>query len=306
MHLVSVIVPIYKVERYLARCVDSILNQTYRKLEVILVNDGSPDNCGKICDEYAEKDLRIKVVHKENGGLSSARNAGLEIATGNYIAFVDSDDFISPLMLKIMVDKLEENSADLCICGFQHADENGTFLPQSTEGVITDGVMDRKAAFERLDGHYVVAWNKLYKKELFADLRFAEGRIHEDEFIMHYIFDKCKTIVTVSDMFYFYVQQSGSIMNSSYSIKRLDGARAALDRYLFFKNKGEKKFAERALKRAYGVLVTCLQRLSYWDNREEIDPLFLKIYKDLGFSLRRIKLILIMFRVRMKGFLTSR
>lgn len=305
MHLVSVIVPIYRVEKYMRRCIDSILVQTYKDLEVILIDDGSPDDCGKICDEYAKKDARIKVIHKENGGLSSARNVGLDVATGEYISFVDGDDFISPIMIQTMVEKLEENSAELCICGFQYTDEDGNFLQKSTKAIIQDGVMSREIAISKLNGYYVIACNKLYKKQLFSHLRFKEGKIHEDEFIMHYIFDRCKTIVTLSERFYFYVQQPRSIMNSAFSVKRLDGAWALYDRYLFFKSKGEKRFAKKAAWQANGVLMVCLSNLPYKENKKAIDPIFWKIYKAMGFNLRKIKLILVVIRVRMRDLFAS-
>ncbi len=305
MSLISIIVPIYKTEKYLPRCIESILAQTYKNIELILVDDGSPDDSGKICDDYAKKDVRIRVVHKENGGLSSARNAGLDVATGDLISFIDSDDFVSSVMIQTMLEKLQAEQADLCICGFQYTDENGTFLPQSTEGVITDGVMDRKTAFERLDGHYVIACNKLYKRELFADLRFAVGRIHEDEFIMHRVFGKCNSIVTVSDRLYFYVQQPGSIMNASFTIRRLDGARALYDRYLFFRERGENELARKALKKSYILLMTCLQRLPYRENKKEYKDIVKQVYRALGHDLRKIKMILWILRKQVKELLGS-
>ena len=305
MSLISIIVPIYKTEKYLPRCIESILAQTYKNIELILVDDGSPDDSGKICDDYAKKDARIKVVHKENGGLSSARNAGLDVATGDLISFVDSDDFVSSAMMQTMLEKLQAEQADLCICGFQYTDESGAFLSQNTEGVITDGVMDRKAAFERLDGHYVIVWNKLYKIELFADLRFAVGRIHEDEFIMHHVFGKCNRIVTVSDRLYFYVQQPGSIMNASFNIRRLDGARALYDRYLFFKERGENELARNSLQKSYGLLMTCLQRLPYRENKQEYKDIVKQVYRALGYDLRKIKMILWILRKQVKELLGS-
>ena len=185
--LVSVIVPIYKVEPYLKKCVDSIRNQTYKNLEIILVDDGSPDECPKMCDDFAKEDNRIKVIHRKNGGLSAARNSGLEIATGKYIGFVDSDDYIHSKMYEILVGRLEEKSADLAVCRVQDVFEIGEEEALSTEEKVE--TMTNVEALKSIYGNWgtdmVVAWNKLYKRELFEELRYNEGKVHEDEFMIH-------------------------------------------------------------------------------------------------------------------------
>ena len=236
--LISVIVPVYKVEKYLKKCVDSIISQTYKNLEIILVDDGSPDNCPKLCDEYAKADKRIKVVHKDNGGLSSARNAGIMVASGELIGFVDSDDYINKNMYKDMYELLMKNNADLCICNYEYIYEDGSSFPTNTPSPIKDEVMSRKQALHKLTDpagwYYITAVNKLYKKEILTEDIFPEGKIHEDEFSIHYIMGKCKKVVTTSKTYYHYIQRDGSIMNRRNLATELDKIEAIMDRYRYF------------------------------------------------------------------------
>ncbi len=174
--LISVIVPIYKVEKYLTKCIDSIIVQSYKNLEIILVNDGSPDNCSQICDEYEKKDMRIKVIHKENGGLSSARNAGLDIANGEYIGFVDSDDSIHEDMYKVLYNNLVENNADISQCSIVLDDSEHTIEKQKT--TIYSGVNFFKATVEHKLS--MTVWNNLYKAKIWSETRFLDGYYYED------------------------------------------------------------------------------------------------------------------------------
>ena len=221
---ISVIVPIYKVEKYLRKCVDSIINQTYKNLEIILVDDGSPDNCPAICDEYAKKDNRIKVIHKPNGGLSDARNAGLDIATGEYIAFVDSDDYIDLTMYEKLYNAIKQNNCDLAICGFRQVDENDKPLNNgwSKKFVIYEKDHSLDALFTTNIGGIVVAWNKLYKKHIFDIIRYPKGLIHEDEYIIYDVIVKCNGIVIIEDQLYNYVQRANSIIGSKPTKKVFD------------------------------------------------------------------------------------
>lgn len=209
--LISVIIPVYKVEEYLDRCVESIQKQTYQNLEIILVDDGSPDNCGKMCDEYEKKDPRIKVIHKENGGLSDARNAGIEIATGEYIAFVDSDDFVSNDYIEYMYQMLIENNAKLAISGIMNVWKD-TLI---TEGVHTNTqVLTPKETFENLlfaKGIEVSAYGKLYHKSLWKENRFPKGKVYEDTAIMYKIIEEAKQIVYGDKKCYYYIARVGSI-----------------------------------------------------------------------------------------------
>lgn len=257
---ISVIIPVYKVECYLKRCVESVRNQTYRNLEIILVDDGSPDSCPQLCDEMAGQDERIKVIHKENGGLSSARNAGIRAASGKYIGFVDSDDYILPEMYEKMYRTMQEDGSDLCVCGFQYVDEDGTSIGECKGSKKERELLTREQAYERFNPDkfqhvcYVTAWSKLYIKECFTDILFPEGRIHEDEFIAHHIFEKCKTVSVVRTALYMYVQRDGSIVNSRFSIRRLDGIFAFIDRCAFFRERNQKELAEIWLNNAYRYL----------------------------------------------------
>ena len=227
--LVSVIVPVYKVEQYLQECVDSILAQTYRNLEILLIDDGSPDHCGAICDQYALTDPRIKVIHQTNGGLSAARNAGLDIASGDLITFVDSDDFIAENMIETMVRRLSEAQADLVICdiAYCHNREDiwfgGVSLPDRTF-TLAEFVQEDQPT------QYIVAWNKLYRRFLFDNVRYPVGYIHEDKAVIHHILGQCKTIAAISQALYFYRQTPGSIMNAPVTIKRSDRLSALADR----------------------------------------------------------------------------
>lgn len=264
--LISIIVPIYKVEEYLDRCVESIVNQTYENLEIILVDDGSPDRCGSMCDEWAEKDSRIKVIHKKNGGLSDARNAGLDIAAGAYIAFVDSDDWIHSNYIKILYTSLIENNADVSACDIDIVDDNSDITIINEQ--LTTKVFDNLSAMQSLVQGAEFAsnvWNKLYSVELLKNERFIVGKYHEDEFFSYRIISKINTAVFNNAKLYYYYQRSGSIMNS-FSIKHLDMLEAYIERINFL----EKNYSELALtdkKNFYISLVNnCCNALKYKNN----------------------------------------
>ena len=230
MVLISVIVPIYKVEKYLDCCIQSIVNQTYRNLEIILVEDGSPDGCADICDMWAEKDSRIKVIHKENGGLSEARNVGLKISTGEYISFVDSDDRIEPDFLKQLYGGITAYNADVAECAVSYVDENGHFLRHRNAAQIPE--MGKLEALRRLvleEGIYQTVWNKLYSRKAIEGIFFEVGKFHEDEFWTYRVFDKIEKLTVVQEFLYNYLQRSSSIIGAGYNIRRLDGLEA---RYL--------------------------------------------------------------------------
>ena len=232
--LISVIVPIYEVEKYIHKCVDSILQQIYADLEIILVDDGSTDSCPQICDEYARIDSRIQVIHKKNGGLSSARNAGLDVASGEYIAFVDGDDYIHPEMLENLYYALEDTGADMSACNLRYVDEAERPLEEYPDHVIRKETIDVDGIFHRsLEAYgyyYIVVWNKLYKKYLWDSYRFQEGKIHEDEFAFHNIVRQCGKIACIPDVGYYYVQHEGSIMAGESVEGKMDGAEAFLER----------------------------------------------------------------------------
>lgn len=219
--MISIIVPVYDVEKYINRCLESIVAQTYKELEIILVDDGSPDNCPAICDQWAERDERIKVIHKENGGLSSARNTALDIAKGEYLYFVDSDDYIVSDLCERILLCFEHYDADIVTFDSYVVDEKAEILG-STE-TISDGLLSRKDALLLLMKGYInnYAWNKMYKRKVFEGVRFPEGRVWEDVATTYKLFLNSKSIYCCADKFYYYVQRSGSIIHSL-NIKTLE------------------------------------------------------------------------------------
>ena len=234
--LISVIVPVFKVEQYLDRCVESIVNQTYKNLEIILVDDGSPDNCPQMCDAWAEKDNRIKVIHKPNGGLSDARNAGMAVAVGELMGFVDSDDYISEDMYQCLYEDMVKADSDISACGVEMVwADNGnvqSLTPKGNRVLNNDEAM--RATLEETFIKQPV-WYKLYKTELIKDISFPVGKCHEDVFWTYKAIAKANKVSTFGKTCYFYVQRGGSIMGDSYSVKRLDGIEAAEQRCIFLK-----------------------------------------------------------------------
>lgn len=217
--LISVIVPIYKVEKYLNQCIDSILKQSYSNLEIILVDDGSPDKCGKICDEYAKRDNRIKVIHKENRGLSDARNCGLRVANGEYIIFVDSDDYIDVNMCKVLLNNIINDNTDIVICNFCYFnDTNKTkniFNKCLNNGVFYSiDVIKKYFLYTPIE--LIVSWNKIYKRELFIEGEsfFPINRLHEDWATSYRLYFKADKISIVNDILYYYRKRNGSIANN--------------------------------------------------------------------------------------------
>lgn len=268
---VSVIVPIYMVEPYLKRAVDSIRNQTYQNLEIILVDDGSKDQCGGICDDYAKADNRIVVIHKENGGLSDARNAGLDIARGEYIMFVDSDDYIASDCVETLLGCLKEHDADVSMCSYAVTDStefdesifaagrnNEKEKKQSKEWKIktdnhkSDGheydgsveICDRRKLLSNLYDanhrdatYFIVSWNKIYKASLWDGIRFPKGKIHEDEATTYKIYDRARKGVYLHRPLYGYFTAPDSITRARFNIKRLQWMDALDDRIAYFENK---------------------------------------------------------------------
>jgi glycosyltransferase involved in cell wall biosynthesis len=218
--LVSIIVPIYKVEPYLRRCLDSIVNQTYTNLEIILVDDGSPDKCPQICDEYAANDNRIIVIHKENGGLSDARNTGLDVCKGEYIYFIDGDDFIDLETIDLLVSQSLEANADITIAGyssFEQPSKHSSPLKKSPFREISfDEAMQMQVFGHPKFTQIVVAWNKLIQREIATKYRFPKGKICEDNYTTYkYFFDSKKTIISDIPL-YFYQIRKNSIVSQLY------------------------------------------------------------------------------------------
>ena len=231
MPLISVIVPVYKVEAYLDKCISSIVNQTYANLEIILVDDGSPDNCPTICDSWVARDNRIKVIHKENGGLSDARNAGMAIVTGELLGFVDSDDWIEPDMYQVLYENLVTNDCDISACGVQMDWEDGTpsrALTKDASCVLS--AEDAMRAIIEESWLKQPVWYKLYKTELVKDILFPVGKYHEDVFWSYQAVGRAQSVCVFDQPCYHYIQRSGSIMGESYSLKRLHSLDAKVAR----------------------------------------------------------------------------
>ncbi|MCR8925007.1 glycosyltransferase [Priestia megaterium] len=233
---VSVIVPIYKVENYLHRCIDSIINQTYTNLEIILVDDGSPDNCGKIADEYEEVDSRIKVIHKKNGGLSDARNYGMKHATGEFTIFVDSDDWLEKKMIENMVNSSSEYKADVVQSAFYYAYEDKLLFDNRYYSINNAPIiLDNQTLMHELVINEKVknfAWGKLYKTRIIKDIPFKKGVLFEDVFWTHKVMCKVNTFLLLHQPLYNYYQRDDSIV-STYTPRNLDIIKGLKERHDF-------------------------------------------------------------------------
>lgn len=261
--LISVIIPIFKVEAYLTRCVDSVLAQTYRNLEIFLVDDGSPDRCGEICDTYAQKDPRVKVIHKENGGLSDARNAALDVCTGEYISFVDSDDYVSEDFIESLYHAIQSNHTKLSVCGIIKFDEFGNqavdYAPAETESRVSGDEM-----FETFIRP--AAWNKLYHKSIFRELRYPFGKLYEDLFIYHDILAMTDGIAFTGKNSYYYFNRQESIMNRRYDIGNTDLIEGLDRRIRKLREMGKDEIANRQLVYVFNQTVEAFCSLSGKDD----------------------------------------
>ena len=241
MPKISVVVPVYKVEDYLHRCVDSILNQSFRDFELILVDDGSPDNCGKICDEYGTRDSRIHVIHQENGGLSAARNAGIDWVFANsdsqWFTFVDSDDWVHPQMLEKLLLAAENRNTSISICGYgETAGENPVVLPEDLESVCMDPGWFYRNRFINA----TVAWGKLYRRELFETVRYPVGKLHEDEFVTYRLLLQCREVAVLAAPMYAYYVNPASITRKNWSPRKLHAWEAFEQQIAFFEARGDR------------------------------------------------------------------
>lgn len=287
--LISVIVPVYKVEPYLDKCVSSIVNQTYKNLEIILVDDGSPDNCPVMCDAWAEKDNRIRVIHKTNGGLSDARNAGMSAATGELIAFIDSDDWIAPDMYEHLYQRLTEDNSDIAACGVQMVWENKT--PSRMLTRAGNCVLNQEEAMRAIIEESWLkqpVWYKLYKTALVRDILFPKGKCHEDVFWSYQAVGKAKKVSISDHIGYYYLQHSGSIMGEGYSLKRLDAIEGKVQRCAYMR----KRFPALSALSIKDLWFTCIYQgqlalrtldkaeaekiLAYFENVMEMHPFKMK------------------------------
>ena len=312
-HLISVIVPVYKVEKYLDRCVNSIVNQTYSNLEIILVDDGSPDNCPAMCDEWAQKDPRIRVIHNPHKGLGSARNTGIDAARGSLIGFVDSDDYVYPNMYRRLYELMTENDADLSVCEHTRVDEEGQKVPDNSGkmpvGLTTGEEMMKFVVLpvKNYSWHCVLAWNKLYKAEIFRSIRFPKGSF-EDSAVIHRIFGAAKRIIISGEELYYYTLRERAKPKFQHTAFHMT-IFTIRDRYKYFTEKGMKELADMTLVNAYGLLVNNMREVNYFQFRKDLAPLMRETMKKLilscriGFELRAVKLVFVWLRSMFKPFL---
>jgi len=301
MPKISVIVPVYKVEPYLCRCVDSILAQTFTDYELFLVDDGSPDRCGEICDEYAEKDDRIRVIHKPNGGLSDARNAALDLMTGEYVAFIDSDDWAAPDMLESMYRAAVEHQCDMAVCNICNAYSGGIredlYVP-----AIKERVVEGEERYETL--YQPSACNKLYKSYIFKELRYPKGRMYEDTFIYHDILKQIDKLVYTGKTSYFYFVRTDSIMNVRYTLQSADIVDAVYLRAVALDEAGVHTHADEAYRALYSRLAVAYERLDWKDEavkkhlgelKRLYNGVFGRMILDQHFSLKQKLRVLLLF-----------
>lgn len=256
---ISVIVPVYNVERYLEKCIDSIIGQTYSNLEIILINDASTDNSCYICNKYKEIDKRIVLINNEkNLGLSATRNKGIQIATGKYLVFVDSDDWINANMIQRLYNLITEYNACIVQCNYvkvfdENIDENDNLKKNKEIKVLNN--LEALEIMYNPDGVDVVVWNKIYKIDLFKDIRFPDTKIHEDEFVTYKLLDISNSIVLTNESMYFYRERIGSITNSEFNIKRLDIIEAIEEKVFYFKTKKYKYLELISLRQLQNILI---------------------------------------------------
>lgn len=250
MELVSMIIPIYNIEDYLDRCLESVVHQTYTNLEIILVDDGSTDRCPQMCDEWAKRDSRIQVIHQENGGLSAARNSGLDAASGAYILLLDSDDYIAPVACEHLLRALEDSDADLSICGFLRGSEAHHVFEsckmESPEVIDAETALMRIYSGDESALKYGAACFKLYRRHLFDGVRFPVGKLFEDIYTTHKLIYRSRRIAVLNEQAFYYFQRGSSIMNSKFTLKKLDYLQALVDRVEFFAARGMTDLQEKA------------------------------------------------------------
>lgn len=229
---ISIIIPVFNVAEYLSKCLDSIIQQTYRNIEIILVDDGSTDSCLQICNDYAIIDERITVIHQKNAGLSAARNSGINIASGQFITFVDSDDIVDKDMIEYLYRMLREQDADMSLCQMRRINEGGQFIdnpPTVKSFVVGDTPEKCLKAFFQSPNFDTVAWSKLYKSSLFSKIRFPIGKFHEDVFTTYKVVSKCHRIVVGEKRKYFYRVRQESIMNLPFRPSHMDALEGKLE-----------------------------------------------------------------------------
>ena len=285
MDKISIIVPIYKVELYLQRCVDSLINQDDDNIEIILVDDGSPDGCPGICDEYQKKDQRIKVIHQVNGGLSAARNSGIDIATGDYLMFVDSDDFVEPNYCSYALNLAVKTDSDIVVFGYNDVYSDRTEV--QTIPFSEERRYNREEALIELIGGKILsfAWNKIYKASLFNGIRYPEGRLYEDIGTTYKLFDKANAVFLASGVTYNYQKREDSILGKKMKAKdAIDWFDLETDRHAFILRKYP-QIANHAWGKIGGTVLFCLKNLcdfkGYKEKQRDMETFLIKNRKQI-------------------------
>lgn len=279
--LISVIIPIFKTEKYIYTCVNSVLQQHYGNFELILVNDGSPDNCPQICDNYAKNDDRIIVVHKENGGLSSARNSGLEIFTGEFVTFLDSDDFWHPNYLKVMVNMCLINKADISQCSFVRGTAS-IFPPLKFTNSVK--VFNNKEVFTKNSSNIILC-AKMFKRQIFDEIRMPIGKINEDDFTTWKCYFASNKIAITDDPYYYYTFNEQSIMSAAKTNPRLDFMEAYDERISFFRDNDEKAMEDFSrIHYCKALLLTSANKMLANEQKKLVRNTFLENYKVIKYS----------------------
>lgn len=286
--LISVIVPIYNIEKYLKRCIDSIINQSYSNIEIILVDDGSNDKCPIICDNYLKSDKRITVIHKENGGLSDARNIGIKKSNGQYITFIDSDDFIHTNYIKELYETLIKTKSDISCCDFYNFPETDIMVDPSDDIKNNDInaekilVVEKIEALERMMYRNILrnsACAKLFKKNLFTNILFPKGKLCEDLGTMYKLFDLANCVSVSHKKYYYYMQRKHSIIHSNFNINRMDGLYFAIDETAFVKEKYP-QIVNAAYNREFMEAIYILIKIPYKKNyNNQLDEIHNSIKK---------------------------
>jgi len=263
---ISVIVPAYNVEQYISKCIESIVNQTYKNLEIIIINDGSTDKTGEICEHYSKKDDRIILVNQENQGVSMARNNALDIASGDYISFVDSDDWVEPDIFHVLYDNSIMYDADISMCNYYYVDKNNkmTKADNFRHEIVAESEYKIMHFLDYI-GHYTVPWNKLYNKKLFNGIRYPRNKIHEDVFITHKLIDKANKVITIPDHKYYYVQRNDSITKKPFNLSHFDIIEACIDRYNYIAAEYP-NFESRFRRYIFTSLLDCIYKIYLYDD----------------------------------------
>ena len=298
--LISVIVPVYNVEKYLPKCLDSLLAQTWKNLEIIVVDDGSPDNSWDIMQEYARRDSRVRLIRQKNSGLSAARNAGIDAARGEWLGFLDSDDYVAPEMYERLYCAAAEQEAQMAVCSFVYVTLDGKPIPCAspiTKDEVLTGIQMMERLAEPQNWYYITAWNRLYQRKLFDTVRFPVGKFHEDEYTAHRFYWQCERVAVVKDAMYYYVQRDDSIMHTESVRKQVDGIQGMLERADFALEHEVYGLAFTSCNGALGRIVSVKggseeERQMLKQVREQADRVVDRLLRVSGYRTEKAKVML--------------